>query len=120
VALTLCNGILCNDVSPSRFSETPYNQKRTEKRENGPEPSRKYLFFGGISSPFLGLQIFGIVLVGFGFACLGVFGIALALDDPDRKRRILGWICLCIGGAGGLFLYGWAWGGNPWLVWGPG
>jgi hypothetical protein len=120
VPLALGDSVLSKGIGAPSLSEAPNYQQRTQKRQYGSEPSRKYLFFGGISSPFLGLQIFGVMLIGFGFACLSMLGITRALDDPDRQRRIFGWVWLCVGCAGGLFFYGWAWGGNPLLVWGLG
>lgn len=78
----------------------------------------QYLMFGSISSPILGFQILCIVLVGVGFAYLTMFSIVRALDNLDRKRRALYWGLASVGTVGGLFFYGWAWGGNPFVVWG--
>ncbi len=104
----------------ARFNQSPNDQTRSHERQNGGEPRRKYLLFGGIGSPYLGLQVFGIVILAFGFTCLSVFGIRLALDDPNRQGRLLGWAILSVGLLGGLLFWGWGWTGHPLRAWGLG
>lgn len=102
------------------FSEVPHQQRSSEEGQNRGDPGGRYLFFGGIRSPYLGVQILGIMVVGFGFTFLSVLGITRALDDLDRKRRVYGWLWLGIGTIGALACYGWAWSGNPLRPWGLG
>lgn len=102
------------------FRQIPDQEDGPGKREEGRNPSEPDLFFGGVRSPYLGVQIFSLMLVGFGFAFLSVFGIRRALDDLDLKRRRWGWLWFSVGAVGGLFCYGWAWGGHPLRVWGIG
>ena len=126
------NGILCsfgralgNDYAfdgrlrrLAGFAERPDDQQRSSERQTGRTPTQKYLFFGGIRSPYLGIQVLGIMLVGFGFACLSVFGLVNALDNPNRNRRCIGWLIagLCL--PTGLTFYGWAFVGSPFVFWG--
>jgi hypothetical protein len=81
-------------------------------------PSGRYLFIGGIRSPYLGLQIFGIILVGFCFAILCVFSGARAFDNPNRKAKFAGFAICAASFVAGLTFYGWAFTGNPFLFWG--
>lgn len=99
------------------------NKKCSDKTENGPKPCRYYLPFSGcsttltsISSPYLGVQIFCIVLAAFFFSSITAYGLIRRFDDGDRKA---GWIWLASFGAVlGLFFWGWAWAGNPLSAWG--
>ena len=74
--------------------------------------------FGGIRSPYLGIQVLGIMGVGLGFAGLTVLSVIRTIDNRYRQRRI-GWCALAVVSAlCGLTLYGWAWTGHPLRLWG--
>lgn len=100
------------------FQQRPNQKAGAEGAEGRPNPRREYLVFGGISSPYLGIQIAGIVLLA--FACCSVTGYSLfrRLQDDHGKWR---WTVLAVvSGLCGLFFWGWGWGwaGNPLSAWG--
>lgn len=99
-----------------RFQQCPDNQASADEAEESGKPRRKYLFFGGISSPYLGLQIAGIVGAAFGLsACCG-YSLFRAFNHGNRKWR---WRALAtLSGLLSLFFWGWGWAGNPLSAWG--
>jgi hypothetical protein len=114
------DGFFCGesrlDSSSRRLTSFAQRPDQEDGREGGNDngsPSGRYLFLGGIRGPYLGVQIAGVMLVGFGFACGVVFGLIRAFDDPDRDRRRLGWAVasLCVPPC--LTFYGWGWLGHP-------
>lgn len=116
----LCNAdsLARNSIGPPSFGKVPHQEDRSSKSKNRTSPRWDYLFFDGIGGPYLGIQVFCIMFVGFGFAVLSVFGIRRALDDPDRKRRAFGWLLFGVGCVGGLTCYGWGYLGHPLRIWG--
>lgn len=107
-------------ISLARQIESPEDQEGAAKREGGVRPARPPLRFGSGGGPILGIQILGIMCVGFGFAVLSVKGLSGIFDDPDRDwlRRVRYWAYLAVGALGGLTFYGWAWLGHPLAIWG--
>src|SRR5262249_3103378 len=94
----------------------------------GLSPCRIYLpltgcssSLGSVSSADLGIQIGGVVLVGFLFALVGVLGVVRVFDNLDGKRQktsaiIISGTCFAVT----LFLHGWAFSGHPFGVLGQG
>lgn len=100
--------------------------------QNGSEGSEAYLppcgvylplsgyspFPSSVSSLALGGQIVGLVLIGFCFAFLAVFGFYWVFDDPNRNRVFRGAGLAATGTVGCLFFYGWAFSAHPLATWG--
>jgi len=120
VTLGLLNSSMSDPVGLARFGEVPNQERRPKDRQNRSNAHRRYLLFGGLSSPYPGIQILGIMLIGLCLTLLSVRGITWALDDLDRKRRIYGWLLYGVGALGALVFYDWAWSGHPLRVWGLG
>lgn len=100
----------------SCFPEGPYQQKSAEKTESSARPRREYLVFGGIGSPYLGVQIVGIVFAAFGFSALTGYSLFRRFNDSDRHGR---WLLVSLASSiCGLFFWGWGWAGNPLSAWG--
>lgn len=88
----------------------------SNETENGCKPRREYLFFGGISSPYLGIQIARIVLAALGFAAGTSVSLLRGFEYNYIKVR---WLLLAtLSGFLSLFFWGWAWAGNPFSAWG--
>ena len=109
---------------PSKVKR-PDEQTRAEAREDDPNICRFYLplsgcssYLSGISGLLLGGQIFGIVLIGFGFAFGGGLGLFWAFDDPNHGRRRLGRAIIGPCFLLSLTFYGWGWLGHPLMFWG--
>lgn len=100
------------------FAQRPYQKDGAQGSEDGSSPRRPPLILSGVRGPYLGIQILGIMLVGFGFACGVVRGLIWALDDPNRNRRRFGWLMAALCAPLCLTFYGWAWLGHPLAVWG--
>src|SRR4051794_20652817 len=75
-------------------------------------------FSGGVRSPYLGVQIAGIMLIGFAFACSVAFGILNALDNPNRNRWWLRWAIAALCARLRPLSYGWDWMCHPLAFWG--
>ncbi len=73
---------------------------------------------GGISSLALGLQIFGLALIGFLLAIPGSFGLYWIFDNPNRNRKFLGAGLAATFLPCTLFFYGWAFSAHPFATWG--
>lgn len=112
--------------SAGEDQSTPGQQQGVDKsyssdqRKNNLRPCGYYLPLSGVSPSLraiggvtLGLQIIGIMLVGFLIAIPGTLGLYWVFDDPNRNRKLLGAglasVCLPITG----FLYGWGLTGHP-------
>ena len=76
-----------DSVGLASLPKVPDQKRGPSETQNRCDPRGRYLFFGGLGSPYLGVRIFCIMLVGFGFTLLSVCGVGRALDDLDRKRR---------------------------------
>ncbi|TPE50822.1 YifB family Mg chelatase-like AAA ATPase [Amaricoccus solimangrovi] len=109
-----------NADRPARLAKRPDQQPGPESGDPELEPCRYHLPISGcsatlssVSSLLLGLQIIGLMLVGFGFAVPSVLGIFRAFDDDyrDRRSRYLALSAICA--PAWLFLYGWAFYGRP-------
>ncbi len=107
---------LRDSVGTPRFEQSPNDQKSSKATENRSNPGRKYLLFGGIRSPYLGIQIAGIVIAAGGFSALAGYGLFRRFNYGNRKWR---WTALATAsGMLSLFFWGWAWAGNPLSAWG--
>ena len=103
-------------ISFPSLVKCPNNQQGSNKAKKSSNPSRKYLIFGGIRSPYLGIQIAGIMLLAFGFTAIASYSLFRRFNYGNRKWR---WILLGLASSAcALFFWGWAWGGHPLLVWG--
>ncbi len=102
--------------SGPRLEQVPNQKTGPQQGEEGRDPRRRYLFFGGIGSPYLGLQIFGIMLAGLGFASGAAFGLFRCFENDSRRWRwlALSFPCMVLG----LTFYGWGWLGHPLRLWG--
>ncbi len=108
--------VASNLVGLSRKAQGPNDEYRSDETENGSEPSRRYLFFGGLGSPYLGIQIAGIVLAAFSLSALTGVSLFRAFDNGDSKGI---WLPIAVASSfAGLFFWGWAWAGNPLSAWG--
>lgn len=91
---------------------------------NQTTPCSYYLPFSGCGSDLpgngdalLGVQIIGLVLIGFCFALLGSFGVFWILDNTNRKRRLTG-VAIAIGCIPMVvFFYTWGAIGYPMALW---
>ena len=90
-------------------------------------PCRYYLIFGGCgaslgsySGSLLGLQIVGLMLVGFLFAILGVLGLFWSLNDRYRDRKAVGFALAAACLPACLFFYAWGLYGHPGAIIGLG
>ena len=99
------------------FPEGPHEQASADERKDGSGQGCRYLFFGGIRGPYLGVQILGVMLIGFGFTRLGVFGLISGLDNPNRNRRKLGWCLVGVCAPLALIFCRWAGSGHPLGAW---
>lgn len=103
-------------IGRAGFVESPNNKGGSGEAENSPKPRRKYLFFGGIRSPYLGIQIAGIVLAAFSLSALTGFCLFRTFNYGHGKRL---WLTASVlSGLLGLFFWGWGWAGNPLSAWG--
>lgn len=96
--------------------QRPNYKDCSDATQNSRKPRRAYLFFGGVSSPYLGIQITCLAFAAFGFSALSGLSLFRAFDNGDNK-----WIWLpvaLVSALSGLFLWGWAWAGNPLSAWG--
>ena len=104
-------------VAPS-FIQSPNNEQSSDAAKHRSDPSRKYLFFGGVRSSYLGIQIACLVLVGFTLSALAGYSLFRRFNYGNKKWR---WSLLAlISCASALIFWGWAWGGHPLLTWGIG
>jgi hypothetical protein len=79
-----------NPVRFASFSEIPNQEQSSGESQKRYDPHRRYLFFGGPRSPYLGLQIFGIMLIGLGFTSLSK-GISYSWAWSGHPLRTWGW-----------------------------
>lgn len=100
----------------ARFEQSPHEKSGAERTKDRAHPSREYLFFGGIRSPYLGVQIAGVVLAAFGFSALASYCFFRAFNNFHGKWTWgLNGVCAF---AIGLLFWGWSWAGNPLSAWG--
>ena len=98
------------------LSKVDVQQDSTGECQNCAKPSKRYLFFGGVSSPYLGIQIAGLMFAALGFSALVGSCLLRGLDDSYRKGK---WYVLAaVSCIPALFFFGWAWAGNPLSAWG--
>lgn len=91
-------------------SSKPDGAKKPEDangREGYCPASENYLFFGGISGPYLGLQVFLLTLGNTALAGFGILGLYFALDNPNVKWRLLGGTLAIFGLAGCVTFNNW-------------
>ena len=101
--------------------------RSSNKGEGQLRPCRYYLIFGGCgaslgsySGSLLGLQIVGLLLVGFLFAILGVLGLFWSLNDRYRDRKAVGFALAAACLPACLFFYAWGLYGHPGAIIGLG
>ena len=110
------SGVTSRSRTLSGFEKGPDQQGCTEGAQDCPKPRRKYLFFGGLSSPFLSVQICGIVLVAFSLSALVGHSLFRCFENNDWKPK---WLLLALPRAlASLFFWGWGRAGNPLRAWG--
>ena len=113
-------GIFSGFGRPTVQSKRVKESDSSEGGNGNLNPCRYYLPFSGCSASLgsigsltLGFQIIGLMLVGFLFAIPSVLGVLWAFNNDHRKRRAL-WLSLsAICTPAWLFLYCWAFWGNP-------
>ena len=111
------NGVPGYAISGSGLQQGPDYQDGPKGRQKRGKPTREYLLFDGISSPYLGVQILGIMLAAFGLSSLSGYSLFRAFDHSHRNRA--SWIALAAAsGVCGLTFYGWGWMGHPLRFWG--
>lgn len=107
-------------ASAPSLQQRPQEQEGASSAEYHGQPSGRYLVFGGIRSPYLGIQIGGIMACGVAFLALCALGCFRLFDYQDGQRlvRVNSWVYAIVGGIGGMTFYSWGIMGHPLRFWG--
>lgn len=112
----LIGGLFCNGICSPSKEQSPKYEQCSGSAQKYCQQSNRYLVFGGIRGPYLGVQLAIIMGLGIAFFALASLSLFRRFDENDRRYR---WIVGAILGiVGGLTFYGWGFLGHPLRFWG--